>query len=314
MKKPEYILRILFVPLSFFFLQICPGQSNPWGITENRQGVLIMESADSVLFYQRKTKSLKGQFARANYIHPLYGLSNNVLTEDFPADHLHHRGIFWAWHQTYIGDKRIGDAWALENFKWDVADVRVVPYSDSCLLYTSVYWKSPLWLDNQGREKPFLQENAALKIHAAQNDYRVIDFSIKLTALEDHLFIGGSEDAKGYGGFSWRIPLPEELSFESENGEVKPQNLALEAGAWMNIGGNLDGKGKKEGVVVISHPQNPGHPQPWILREKGSMQNVVFPGRNKIEISKKRPLILQYRMIVYEGEMEKIAIQALENE
>ena len=31
-----------------------------------------------------------------------------VLTEDFPADHLHHRGIFWAWHQVYVGEKAMG--------------------------------------------------------------------------------------------------------------------------------------------------------------------------------------------------------------
>ena len=35
--------------------------------------------------------------ARSSYIHPLYGLDGEMLTDDFPKDHYHHRGLFWAW-------------------------------------------------------------------------------------------------------------------------------------------------------------------------------------------------------------------------
>ena len=35
--------------------------------------------------------------ARSSYVHPLYGLEGEVLTDDFPVDHFHHRGLFWAW-------------------------------------------------------------------------------------------------------------------------------------------------------------------------------------------------------------------------
>ena len=30
-----------------------------------------------------------------------------------PADHRHQRGLFWAWHQVWIGEERIGDPWLL---------------------------------------------------------------------------------------------------------------------------------------------------------------------------------------------------------
>ncbi|SVB38186.1 uncharacterized protein METZ01_LOCUS191040, partial [marine metagenome] len=49
-------------------------------------GVLVTEGDAKVLFYQRTTKSRDGKHARANYVHPLYDLNGNVLTEDFPAD------------------------------------------------------------------------------------------------------------------------------------------------------------------------------------------------------------------------------------
>ena len=87
-------------------------------------GVLVTEGDAKVLFYQRATKSMGGKHARANYVHPLFDLDGNVLTEDFPADHLHHRGIFWAWHQLWGGNKMIGDGWIAKDMTWDVHDLQ----------------------------------------------------------------------------------------------------------------------------------------------------------------------------------------------
>ena len=79
-------------------------------ITKDPQGYWFTEGDTKVLFYQAERKALPdGQAARSNYFHPLYDLDGNVLTEDFPKDHIHHRGIFWAWHQVRInGTHRAG--------------------------------------------------------------------------------------------------------------------------------------------------------------------------------------------------------------
>jgi hypothetical protein len=302
-------MRIIILLMSILYIWSCTRPAETWEIVENDQGLLLLEGADSVLFYQRAAKSLDGEYARANYIHPLYSLDNTVLTEDFPADHLHHRGVFWAWHQNYIGDQNVGDAWALEDFVWEVSDVRVTQSPDSCVIQTEVYWQSPLRLDEEGRQKPFVREKTSVNIHPRQENYRAIDFRIELAALEDSLFIGGSEDEKGYSGFSWRIPLPEGVAFTGAEGTVEPQTLAIEAGPWIDINGNLDGRNGREGVAVIDHPDNPGFPQPWILRRTRSMQNVAYPGRERVMIPRDRPLILKYRMVVYRGESVKTAAE-----
>ena len=76
-------------------------------IAKDSQGYWFYEGDTKVLFYQAERKALPdGQAARSNYFHPLYDLDGNVLTEDFPKDHIHHRGIFWAWHQVLINGKR----------------------------------------------------------------------------------------------------------------------------------------------------------------------------------------------------------------
>ncbi len=47
---------------------------------------------------------------RACYIHPLWGLNGEVLTDDFPKDHYHHHGVFWAWPHVGIDGKEY-DLW-----------------------------------------------------------------------------------------------------------------------------------------------------------------------------------------------------------
>ena len=57
---------------------------------------------------------------------------------------LHHRGIFWAWHQVWLGDRRLGNPWAVKDFLWDVYDTKILPVdSKSRALQVHVYWKSP---------------------------------------------------------------------------------------------------------------------------------------------------------------------------
>lgn len=60
---------------------------------------------------------------------------------------------------------------------------------------------------------------------------------------------------------------------------------------------------------MIDNPENPGYPQPWILRQKNSMQNAAFPGNMLIKISTVHPLILRYSLVVYSGKISDKKIQ-----
>ncbi len=266
-------------------------------------GVLFKEGEDSVLFYQTATKELNSKYKRSNYIHPLYALDGQILTEDFPVDHPHHRGIFWAWHQLYVGDKRIGDAWKIEDFKWEVLFVKELKKKGGKSIKANVIWKSPLWLDENGEKKPLVSEYTTITVYPTNNHFRQIDVEIALLAKEPNMRIGGSEDEKGYGGFSPRIRLVEDIIFTSAIGSVKPQNLPIEAGGWMDMTGSLGREGSRAGITVLSHPQNPGYPNPWILRSTGSMQNAVYPypGSQAVILSDVEPTILRYRILVHNG-------------
>lgn len=264
----------------------------------------FQQGQNKVLSYQITAKSLEGEYSRSNYVHPLYSLDNQVLTEDFPADHLHHRGIFWAWHQLYVGEKRIGDGWEIKDFQWEVQQVEEVEADKKAKsIQATVLWKSPLWTTDDGQEKPLVRETTTITVHPKQKNYRPIEFEISLLALEPNMRIGGSEDAKGYGGFSPRIRLEGEMQFTSAEGVVTPQNLPIAAGPWMDVSGPLGLEGATAGLTILSHPDNPGYPNPWILRSKNSMQNAVYPhpGAEAIPLSNVEPTVLRYRLLVHAG-------------
>lgn len=275
------------------------------------------EGKDSILTYQASEKSVNGKYIRSNYIHPLYTLDGTVLTEDFPADHLHHRGIFWAWHQLYIRDKRIGDGWEIENFNWEVAAVKEKKQKDgSKAIQTTVFWKSPLWKDKNGRQKAFVKETTTIKVHPRQHHYRLIDIEIALLALEPNMKIGGSEDDKGYGGFSPRIRLSDDIVFMDPSGKITPTNLPIPASEWMDISGSIGKNGNKAGLTILCNPNNPDAKNPWILRAKKSMQNAVypFPGAKAVPLSNKKPTVLRYRLIVHDGDANNIPIEEIYQE
>ena len=266
-------------------------------------GILFTEEGEKIFFYQSEPKNIDGKYERTNYIHPLWGMDGEVLTEDFPADHLHHRGIFWAWHQVWIDGKRIGDPWELKNFEQNVSEIEFFVRDDAGILKTEVEWKSNQWI-KLGKKAPYLQENTKITIHPENRNYRRIDFEISLLALEENLSIGGSEDEKGYSGFSVRLKLPEDVEFSGPEGEVKPQTTAVISDGFINISGSMGNGGKNAGVVIVDHPENPGYPQPWILRAKNSMQNAAYPGNKTIQVSTTEPLVLKYSLIVYSGKMK----------
>jgi len=288
---------------------------NPINISETGQGFSIKEGEEQVMFYQRQHKSMDGKYTRANYIHPLCGLDGEILTEDFPADHPHHRGIFWAWHQVWLDDKKLGDGWAANDFFWDVYDAEILTIdSQSRALRLHVYWKSPLLTDADGKQQAFVKETTTIRVHRAENDIRKIDFQIELLALKDNMLLGGSEDAKGYGGFTARIPLPDGLAFTGTNGPVEPTNLSVEAGPWLDFSGNLGKQGKTSGLAILCHSSSPGYRQRWILRRKGSAQNPVYPGRHPVPLSREKPLVLRYRLIIHRGGVNDVNLDRLQAE
>ena len=241
-----------------------PELQSPFSFTKSDQGVELLENGHPVFFYQRAPQSLTGEYICNNYIHPLYSLDGDTLTEEFPVDHPYHRGIFWAWHQHYIGEQSIGDGWIMKDISYDVVDVQTTADKTSALIRLNVLWKSTVFQNGE----PYLEERTNITIHNLQQDVRKIDFEIVLLPLIPDVYIGGSEDKKGYGGFCCRFKMPDGLIFTSKNGQVIPQELQLEAGPWMDFSAPYGNQYQVSGITLLCHPGTPNYPAPWILRQK----------------------------------------------
>jgi hypothetical protein len=208
--------------------------------------------------------------------------------------------VFWAWHQILIDNKPVSDGWALENFRQNVSDFEFRLVDGKGCITTVVDWKSAKWKDGA---EAYLREETGIIIYPKSGNYRRIDFEIKLKALTDHLSIGGSDDEKGYSGFSVRLNLPDDVLFSGMKGLVNPVNTAVVAGNALKVGGSFLNGGKKGGVVIWSDPQNPDPSDRWILRRKASMQNAAYPGRHPVTIPIGQPLVLKYSLLIFQGDM-----------
>ena len=105
---------------SAFLLLAGTGQAAPFTITDlTDRSVGVFEGGKPVFVYNHGVMHREGvplDRARSTYIHPLYGLDGEVLTDDFPKDHYHHRGLFWAWPHVKIGGHS-ADLWMLNRIE-----------------------------------------------------------------------------------------------------------------------------------------------------------------------------------------------------
>lgn len=304
---------------------VCFGAEESKGIRfeKTSQGIGVFEGDTPVAFYQARVKrSEKGTHPRNNYLHPVYGLDGQVLTEDFPKDHAHHRGIFWTWHQMYVGEKAMGDAWECRDFVWDIGQVNTGGLEGGPgAIWFDCLWKSPALKSKAGELVPFVRESTEITFYPKTETYRVIDFSIELTALVDDVKLGGSKDSKGYSGFSTRVRLSPTTRFTSSTGVLAPQKDPLGAGPWVDFSHPAVEGWEAEGVAILQHPSNPKHvafadgPQPWILRQQRSMQNAAWPGSEAVGLpGDGEAIVLRYRLVIHRGDLGAAVLNRLQGE
>ncbi|MEO8764342.1 MAG: DUF6807 family protein [Ginsengibacter sp.] len=301
------LIRITFL---FFFSAILFAGTFGQNFTtvKTNDGVEILEKGKKVLFYQEQPKSLDGKYERAGYVHPLYSLHEKVLTQEFADDHPYHRGIFWAWHQVLLKGKKIADGWVSENISWQPVALQITKKENSVILQSSMLWKC--LLENK-KQIDIIKEHTIITVHRSTGKYRALDFDIHLQPLVDSVEIGGSDDEKGYGGFCLRLNLPSDVSFVSGNGAVTPTETPVTAGPWMDFRGSFDNEpSSKTSIAVFCRPPVPGKRQQWILRKEASMQNVPFPGRKPVLLTKKG-WKLTYRIVIHDADMGNDQLEKL---
>ncbi len=284
------------------FFKLSPYDGEPVVRVEKQKGGLQFYDGDRrVMFYQRDPTSLDSAYERANYLHPLLGLDGETLTQDFPSDHKHHRGVFWAWHQLWVGDMRAGDAWATKDGLFVVKRAEVVDQGPVfATVKLLVHWVSPL-ITRDREQQPIVEETTLIRLFHATDASQCIDFEIRLKPLLPDVKIGGSENVKGYSGFTVRIKPPKELAITDVGGRLESDGVGT-VSAWADASGRYSSNERVSGIGILCHPSIPAFPPRWVLRHYG-MQNVAYPGREPVPLPADQPLVLRHRLVIHRGDV-----------
>ena len=299
----------MYFKLLFLIFLAYTAHGQNFSVRKTKQGTEILEKRNPVLFYQSVQKTVDGKYARAGFIHPLYDLSGRIISDDAPKDHPYHRGIFWAWHQVIVNRKKIADGWMSDNLSYKPLQTEVKTNNNVAVLSSVMTWNSKI----NNTIAPIAKQKTWVTVFRSEPHYRILDFRILLTPLVKELKLGGSDDAKGYGGFSVRLKLPKDITFVSDSKQVTPEETPVNAGGWMDISGSFQGDSlPASGVAIFGYPERDKN-DPWILRSVTSMQNVPFPGRTPA-IVPKEGWKLHYRMIIHDNTVTSDTIEKLYHE
>jgi len=241
---------------------------------------------------------------RACYIHPLWGLDGEVLTDDFPPDHYHHHGVFWTWPHIAIDGKHY-DSW-----------------SGSGLEQRFVRWLSPE-VDSEGAtlaienewlvgERKVMSERVRVRVHPADDDLRKIDIDLAWTPIERPITLKGA-DGKSYGGLTVRLNVwPRRDGIVTHPGGVirhegkdssTAGDLADKRLPWADITTQIPDAPGRSGVAVFVSPEHPDYPPTWLTRCYGALC-VGWPGVERKTFEPGKEFCLSYRLLVHRGQWD----------
>jgi hypothetical protein len=270
-------------------------------VTAEKTGFRFRDGKRVVLFYQRDPHSLDGKHTAANYVHPVLGLDGETLTQDFPKDHPHHHGVYWAWHQLWVGETRAGDPWVNRDFLPVVKKAEVIEQGPQfATLKILAHWTSPLVTEKPNVPTAIVEETTFIRLYRAIGDVQYVDFEITLRPLLPNVRIGGSEDKKGYSGFTVRTKPPQAFQLTDVGGVLDGDGMHRKS-RWADASGRHGQDEQVSGIGILTHKTLPEFPPRWLLRHYG-MQNVLYPGREAVALSPKKPLTLRHRLVIHRGD------------
>jgi hypothetical protein len=255
------------------------------------EAIDVLEDDQSVLRYNHGTVPVRdgvgANYSRGDYISPLFGPTGEELTEDYPSDHPHHRGVSWSWPVVRWGDE-VRDIWAVRGIWARPVEIRsAVAGPVVAIIDAESVWK---WADEQA----IVAERVIIRAFRRNDRGRFVDVDVRLTALTDGIAIGGRPKA-GYGGFGLRAA-------PCENRKIVLHREPSAAGpvhAWLDYSGEFGGGKGRAGVTILEHIANSDYPSQ--LHEYPDCNYVMpaYPGAREVPLPEGKTLLLRHRLWIH---------------
>ncbi len=263
---------------------------------------------EPILGYHHGKPIMERHYPLNDFIHPLIGLDGEVLTARSPGDHIHHRGIFWAWVRHEIDGANIGDWWHPTNIH---AEARDIQHADGPVFATFSarhdWIHTPKEGEDKGKPLPFVAEHVVCRVFQTLPEGRAVDVDLSLRGLVPNVRIGGTlAKDKGYGGMTIRFAAADDALITSDSRIIREKSLNQVRASWIDWTGHFhDKEGKpakqRSGAALMTSADHPDHPPLWITRYYGPI-NVSWPGMEMVDVPADKPIHLRYRIWVHRGD------------
>lgn len=257
---------------------------------------------------------IKPAFRRGGYLHPIYTPSGKLVTDDFPSNHIHHHGVWWAWTNTEFAGRK-PDFWNMGEGK---GRVEFVSLDDT--------WSGPVQGGFRARHRfvdltppqpvTALTETWEVRAYAAPSDstnFWILDLiSEQQCATTEALKL----PANRYGGVgvrgNWAWNGKDKAMFLTSEGETDRDRGNTTRGRWCDMGGLVDGS--RAGIAILCHPENFRAPQPMRLHPTEPFFNFAPQQAGDMEIQPGEKYVSRYRFVVHDGPLDRTELDRLWND
>ena len=229
MKHPPIYLLLSFVLFSV------AAADEPFGFAENKDTKQLTLSEGTMPIFTYQYDVIEHENVPRNnprrtagcYVHPLYGLNGEILTDNVPADHFHHHGVFWRWSHVGIHES---DGTITNHSLWEnntgLKQHFVQWIGDNNITdRTATFAVENGWFIGDPQDgKKIMIERVKIIAHRIQTvdgvRSRAVDFEFQWQPTDKPITLRGVED-KSYGGFTVRFqPFVHEGKRLAERSEI----------------------------------------------------------------------------------------------
>ncbi|MDQ5977559.1 MAG: hypothetical protein QG602_531 [Verrucomicrobiota bacterium] len=250
------------------------------------------------------------KFLRSGHIHPVRSPAGTVITGSYPADHLHHHGIWAPWTKTQF-QGRAPDFWNMGQLTGKVEFAELVRT-----------WSGPVHAGFVAQQRQIdlsapmpvtaLNESWEVTVYevaAGAKPMRVFDLVITQTcATADPLILPeyryGGLGFRGHDGWNGK----DNATYLTSEGETDRVKGNTSRARWVHIGGRSDGA--LAGVGILGHPDNFRAPQPLRLHPTEPFVCFAPSQLGEFRIEPGTPYVMRYRFVVTDGAADGALLEA----
>jgi hypothetical protein len=256
--------------------------------------------------------NIKQLFQRGGYLHPIRTLAGVAITDDYPPNHVHHHGLWWAWTKTEF-DGRAPDFWNMGDRK---GTVEFVSLERSWGGFVHSGFVSKHRFVDLSAPTPTTVLNETWDVRAYNNapdGSWIFDLtSTQECATDKPLKLPEYH----YGGLGfrgrWEWNGKTNADFLTSEGIADRVQGNGTRARWCDISGLVNGQ--RAGITILCHPDNFRAPQHMRIHPSEPFFCYAPQQGGDMEIAPGKKYISRYRFVVHDGPAQKKVIERLWND